>query len=180
MSLNAVSDPLNPCECFPPDLFCLLSRSLGLLVAVAAMTAYTTKTVSIDALQDCLDDLAPLLHACVLDGASVNFLLPFSVDEARQFWQSQEADIQAGRTILCVATSPAAALASSSGSKTILGCVLVKLAQQPNQVHRADIGKMLVSPEARRKWVYKRSRDRVWLIEALSPQRYRKSVARCS
>lgn len=144
------------------------------------MPAYATESVSIGLLQSYLDGLASLLHACVQDGASVNFLLPFSVDEALQFWRSQEADIQAGRTILCVATSSTASLAGSSGSKTILGCVLVKLAQQPNQRHRADIGKMLVSPEARRRHVFKRSRGDVWLIEALSLQRNRKSVARCS
>jgi hypothetical protein len=104
--------------------------------------------VSADEFSAYRDSLATLLHACVQGGASVNFLLPFSIPEAVAFWDSQLDDIRAGRTILCIAT-PAAA---SDGvvSSSVLGCVLVKLATQPNQQHQVDIGKMLVSPNIRR------------------------------
>lgn len=97
-----------------------------------------------------LDFLSQILHSCVLEGASVNFLLPFSLAQARNFWLSQEADIVAGRTVLCVAVEGAGSI-SGTGTRECCGCVLVKLAAQPNQRHRCDIGKMLVSPAARRR-----------------------------
>ncbi|RYG22061.1 GNAT family N-acetyltransferase, partial [bacterium] len=34
-----------------------------------------------------IEALAEILHACVHGGASVNFVLPFSVDDARTFWR---------------------------------------------------------------------------------------------
>ena len=32
--------------------------------------------------------LADILHACVLDGASVGFVLPFAVTAARDYWEA--------------------------------------------------------------------------------------------
>jgi hypothetical protein len=37
-----------------------------------------------DAAEAALPDLAALLHACVLDGASIGFVLPFTLSEARE------------------------------------------------------------------------------------------------
>lgn len=115
------------------------------------MSLVKVKTVQPDDLPMYLDSLSELLHACVLEGASVNFLLPYEVEQARAFWASQVGDIAARRSLLCVAIDSHSA--NASGSATVLGCVLVKLAQQPNQAHRCDIGKMLVSPGTRRRLI---------------------------
>ena len=44
-----------------------------------------------------LDRLAEILAACVLDGASVGFVLPFGVDEARAWWRDKVVPAARGR-----------------------------------------------------------------------------------
>lgn len=88
-----------------------------------------------------LEMLAELLHACVHGGASVNFVLPFPLEEARAFWRdSVLPEIHKGRRRVLVARWGA----------RIVGTVQVAFAVQPNQRHRADLMKLLVHPEARR------------------------------
>ncbi len=82
---------------------------------------------------DEIDALAEILHACVLGGASVNFVLPFSLDEARAYWQGVE------RRIVLVARI----------EERIVGTVSLAPVPMPNQPHRADVAKLLVHPDAR-------------------------------
>jgi ribosomal protein S18 acetylase RimI-like enzyme len=87
-----------------------------------------------------LDDLAAVLHDCVLHGASVNFVQPFPIDAARAWWQRQLPDLYAGRALLFVARRAGA----------VVGTVMLGLDTPPNQPHRADIKKLLVHSRARR------------------------------
>ncbi|MEW2919718.1 GNAT family N-acetyltransferase [Ruegeria sp. ANG10] len=88
-----------------------------------------------------LDDLTDILHACVQDGASIGFILPFSPDQARAYWQDRvRRDMQAGALDLFVARE----------NERILGTVQLIPAAMPNQPHRADVAKLLVHPNARR------------------------------
>lgn len=83
------------------------------------------------------DALGEVLHACVQGGASVNFVLPFSLGEARDYWRGVE-----GRIVLA---------ARLEGR--IVGTVSLAPAPQPNQPHRADVAKLLVHPDARQRGV---------------------------
>ncbi len=91
---------------------------------------------------DALDDLADILHACVHTGASIGFILPFSKRDARAYWQNRvRPDLRAGTLDLFVAY----------GDGRILGTVQLIPAVMPNQPHRADVAKLLVHPDARRR-----------------------------
>ena len=96
-----------------------------------------------------LPSLAALLHACVSTGASINFVQPFTLHGAEAFWTRQLDDIvHSGHQRLYAALDD-----DGGGLLRVLGCVILKLAHQPNQQHRCDLSKMLVHPDARRQCV---------------------------
>lgn len=86
-----------------------------------------------------LDGLAEVLLDCVEGGASVGFVLPFSMAEAVAFFRDGLAAVESGSTLLYVARD---------GGR-IIGTVQVGLRQFPNQPHRADLKKLLVHRSAR-------------------------------
>ncbi|HLL19468.1 MAG TPA: GNAT family N-acetyltransferase [Rubrivivax sp.] len=86
-----------------------------------------------------IDQLAEVLHDCVHGGASVSFMLPFPIDEARRFWQAVAQGVERGERLLIV----------GEAEGRIFGTVQLVLAQPPNQPHRADLAKMLVHRTAR-------------------------------
>ncbi len=88
-----------------------------------------------------LDALAEVLHAAVHAGASVSFVLPFSLEDARAFWLEKIAPgvRSGGRRVL---------LARVDGE--IVGTVQLILDTPPNQSHRAEVAKLLVHPKSRR------------------------------
>lgn len=89
-----------------------------------------------------LEALAGLLHATVQAGASVSFVLPFAMEEAREFWRNKVLPgvRSGGRRVL---------MARVDGE--IAGTVQLLLDTPPNQAHRAEVAKMLVHPMARRR-----------------------------
>jgi ribosomal protein S18 acetylase RimI-like enzyme len=87
--------------------------------------------------------LTDVLHACVHDGASVNFVLPFAPDDARAFWRRVLGMLAAGTRRLLVARRD---------GRTI-GTVQLDMATPPNQPHRAEVTKLLVHPAARRQGI---------------------------
>ncbi|MGF9758496.1 GNAT family N-acetyltransferase [Microvirga sp. 0TCS3.31] len=89
--------------------------------------------------------LSAVLIDCVEGGASVSFMLPMTQDRADAFWQGVADGVAAGERILLVAQDPA--------SRMVVGTVQVILKQPENQPHRADIAKMLVHNQARRRGV---------------------------
>jgi GNAT superfamily N-acetyltransferase len=85
--------------------------------------------------------LGRLLHDCVLAGASVSFILPFSRDDAAAFWRDRVFPIvHAGTCRVLVARR----------DREIVGTVQLDLATPPNQPHRGEIKKLLVHPSMRR------------------------------
>jgi GNAT superfamily N-acetyltransferase len=108
----------------------------------------TTEPITITPLttaeaQAVLDQLAAILVDAVASGASVNFLVGFSQDEAVRFWRGQLPGLAAGERILIVAADGA----------RLVGTVVVSFAPQPNAPHRAEIGKMLVHSAYRRRGI---------------------------
>lgn len=89
-----------------------------------------------------VDMLADVLRAVVHDGAGVSFVVPFSLDDARAFWVDKVLPGVQARTRRVV-------VARLEGR--IVGTVQIDLAVPPNQVHRAEVVKLLVHPAARRR-----------------------------
>jgi ribosomal protein S18 acetylase RimI-like enzyme len=88
--------------------------------------------------------LAEVLHAVVHEGAGVSFIVPFSLEEARAFWLEKVLPGVRARTrrVLLARRGP-----------RIVGTVQLDLAVPPNQQHRAEVAKLLVHPDARRRGV---------------------------
>lgn len=86
-----------------------------------------------------LDALAAVLHDCVANGASVSFMHPFTLDDARVYFESVLEEVDGGTRVL---------LAAYDGGE-LVGTVQVVHAWPPNQPHRADITKLLVHRRAR-------------------------------
>lgn len=89
--------------------------------------------------------LADVLLDCVEGGASVGFMLPLSRAKAVAFWQNVLASADRGERIVLVA--------EDVESKMIVGTVQVILTMPENQPHRADIAKMQVHRQARRRGI---------------------------
>ncbi len=96
---------------------------------------------------EALDDLADILYACVHKGASIGFILPFSEREAQAYWQDKVfPGLQSGDLDLFVAYDRG----------RVMGTVQLIPAAMPNQPHRADVAKLLVHPDARRRGLARR------------------------
>lgn len=79
----------------------------------------------------------------------MSYLSPFTLDDARTAFAAFAADSAAGRRVV---------LAAFDGQR-IVGTVQLVPAVQPNQPHRADIAKLLVRRDARRRGVAERLMD---------------------
>jgi GNAT superfamily N-acetyltransferase len=86
-----------------------------------------------------IDELADVLVDCVAGGASVSFMLPFSRDDAKAFFEKVIASVARGETVLVAANLDG----------RIVGTVQLGLDMPPNQPHRGDIKKLLVHRAAR-------------------------------
>lgn len=107
------------------------------------MTAKTVEIVALDqiGLSRHLDAVAEILHACVHDGASVNFILPFELNQARAFWLEKVLPaLRDNRRIVLIAILEG----------KIAGTVQLNLDMPPNQSHRAEVAKLLVHPRYRK------------------------------
>jgi GNAT superfamily N-acetyltransferase len=88
--------------------------------------------------------LADVLIDCVEGGASVSFMLPLPRDKALAFWRGVLEGAARGERVLLVA---------ETAEGRIIGTVQLITALPDNQPHRADIAKMLVHRDARRRGV---------------------------
>ena len=93
---------------------------------------------------DDIDRLADILHAVVHGGAGVSFVVPFSMDEARAVWT-------VGVLPGVLARQRRLLVARIDGR--IVGTVQLDPAWAPNQRHRAEVLKLLVHPDARRRGI---------------------------
>ena len=94
-------------------------------------------------LHDHLDGLAAVLADCVGGGASVSYMEPFTHADARAAFEGFAADAERGGRLI---------LAALDGGR-LVGTVQVVHAVPPNQPHRADIAKLLVHRDARRRGI---------------------------
>lgn len=102
----------------------------------------TTKIISLcaDDLAGSLTSLANLLVNGVNSGASISFVLPFTIEEAIGYWQhSVFPSVCAGERQLY--------LASVNG--TVVGTVQLITTLSPNQAHRCEVSKLIVDTNFR-------------------------------
>ncbi|MBW4081497.1 GNAT family N-acetyltransferase [Paenibacillus sp. S150] len=86
-----------------------------------------------------VQQLNKLIIDVVEDGASIGFLPPMAVEEASAYWQRVPA--------------PGVLLWAATEKDTIAGTVQLHLVSKPNAPHRAEIAKLMVHPEHRRKGI---------------------------
>jgi ribosomal protein S18 acetylase RimI-like enzyme len=105
-------------------------------------TRVTITELSADEAERELRGLGALLHACVHDGASIGFVLPHPQSESEAYWAEEVLPKlrQGGLTLL---------VAREDGR--IAGSVQLDCDTPPNQPHRAELRKLLVHPEFRRR-----------------------------
>ncbi|MDR3536825.1 MAG: GNAT family N-acetyltransferase [Acetobacteraceae bacterium] len=107
------------------------------------MTRATIEALPANAFPAARDALTDILHACVHAGASVGFVLPFPLERAGAFWDTVAASAADGQRHVLVARL----------DDRIVGTVQLVFAQQDNGRHRAEIAKLLVHPDARRRGI---------------------------
>jgi ribosomal protein S18 acetylase RimI-like enzyme len=91
-----------------------------------------------------VEELGALLSACVLDGASIGFVLPFGREESEAFWLDKVLPgVRDGTRVLLIAEQDGRTVGSAQ-----LGCDT-----PANQPHRADVSKVLVHPDFRRRGI---------------------------
>ncbi|MBY0148228.1 GNAT family N-acetyltransferase [Neobacillus niacini] len=83
--------------------------------------------------------LSELLVKVVDDGASIGFLPPMKLPDAKHYWQ----------TVL----NPNVILYVAKIDNEIVGTIQLHLCTKQNGLHRAEIAKLMTSPNARRKGV---------------------------
>ncbi len=87
--------------------------------------------------------LARVLIDCVEGGASVGFMRPMTEAKALAFWHRIGREVESGARAMLVAEDETG----------VVGTVQLVLAQPENQLHRADVSKMLVHRRARRRGI---------------------------
>ena len=103
-------------------------------------TSFSLRTLSRADILENLSPLSDILADCVNSGASVSFMLPFSLQTARTFWLRIAESVAAGERLVLVAEQ----------AGQIVGTVQLVIDQPENQPHRADVAKLLVHQNARR------------------------------
>lgn len=104
----------------------------------------TISIFSADELARHVGELGELLQACVHAGASIGFVLPFGPNEAEAFWTGSVLPaLRNGGRLLLVARR----------GDSIAGTVQLDYDTPPNQPHRAEVRKLMVSPDCRRQGI---------------------------
>ena len=93
-----------------------------------------------------LPALIALLKDVVDDGASIGFLPPLEKAEAAQYWQGVIEAVAGGTRVLLVATCDG----------DVAGAAQLDLCQKPNGVHRAEVMKVMVRTDMRRRGIARR------------------------
>jgi GNAT superfamily N-acetyltransferase len=90
-----------------------------------------------------IPQLAGMMVAAVAGGASIGFMAGYTQDAAENWWQTR---FRAARV------AEIAILVTAVGD-VVTGTVSLVPAAMPNQLHRADVAKMMVAPHAQRRGV---------------------------
>ena len=108
------------------------------------MATLTIASFSADDITRNLQQLAALMHACVHNGASVGYVMPFTLADSETFWTA--------KVLPSVRERTRALLVAMRGG-AIVGSVQLDYDTPPNQPHRAEVRKLLVHPDFRRQGI---------------------------
>ncbi len=90
-----------------------------------------------------IPQLAAIMVAAVAGGASIGFMAGYGQAEAEAWWAARFSAARVGEILILVAAH----------GDTVDGSVTLVPATMPNQLHRADVAKMMVAPHAQRRGV---------------------------
>ncbi|HEY7604707.1 MAG TPA: GNAT family N-acetyltransferase [Gaiellaceae bacterium] len=113
-------------------------------------SAVAVERLGADSAREHRDRLAAVLVDCVEGGASVSFMAPFSLDDARAYFASIEPEVAVGTRVLLAAFLDG----------DVVGTVQVTAAWPPNQPHRADVAKLLVRRSSRNRGIGRKLMER--------------------
>ncbi len=97
-----------------------------------------------EATRRALPALAALLQDSVDGGASVGFLPPLARGEAEQYWRGVAAAVDGGARLLWIARE---------ANDAVVGSVQIHMEDRANGQHRAELMKLMVSTQARRRGI---------------------------
>jgi GNAT superfamily N-acetyltransferase len=103
------------------------------------MTDATIRILTAEETRRARADLCETLSDCINGGASLGFMLPFTPQDAVDYWDEIADAVEKGGIIL----------AAAEVDGKVVGTVQVGLASKPNQPHRGDLMKLLVHRSAR-------------------------------
>jgi len=89
-----------------------------------------------------IEALGDLIHACVHAGASIGYILPYSPEDAAAFWT---------RKVLPRLDNGGLVLLVAHVDGRIAAAVQLDHDTPPNQPHRAEVRKLMVHPDLRRR-----------------------------
>jgi ribosomal protein S18 acetylase RimI-like enzyme len=129
----------------PPRLFSLICSAQRATSSFSGeiVEPQTTSVAALEpaALAKSVDRLAQILQACVHEGASIGFVMPFERSQARAYWLERvAAPHAAGSKLVLVATL----------GDNIAGTAQLDLDSMPSKRHHAEVSKVLVDPAFRR------------------------------
>ncbi|MBX3572508.1 MAG: GNAT family N-acetyltransferase [Mesorhizobium sp.] len=106
------------------------------------MTAFVITAFGQDEVRANIDALGAMMRACVHAGASIGYILPYSHDDGVAFWRQKVLPrLDGGNLLLLVARA----------GERIAGAVQLDYDTPPNQPHRAEVRKLMVHPDFRRR-----------------------------
>ena len=109
------------------------------------MTAdITVRRLGADDYPRYIDALCELLAGCIAGGASLGFMAPVEHSALLAFWDHIFEQVAHDERVLLIA---------EDAEGHALGTVQIVTAQPANQGHRADVSKLLVHPDARRRGI---------------------------
>jgi GNAT superfamily N-acetyltransferase len=106
---------------------------------VSATGQIEVRRLGVTEVREQLEALAAVLHDCVEGGASVSYMAPFSLEDARRAFDGFVAEAEQGRRLILAAFVDG----------DLVGTVQVIVDLPPNQPHRGEIAKLLVHRRAR-------------------------------
>jgi ribosomal protein S18 acetylase RimI-like enzyme len=129
----------------PPRLFSVICSAQRALFSFSGeiVEAQTINVAALEpaALAKSVERLAQILQACVQEGASIGFVMPFERSEARAYWVDRvAAPHAAGGKLVLIATL----------GDDIAGTAQLDLDSMPSKRHHAEVSKVLVDPAFRR------------------------------
>jgi GNAT superfamily N-acetyltransferase len=101
------------------------------------------RELAVEEYRQAIPSLADLIVDAVAGGASINFLADVSHERAAAWWRALEPDVESG-----VATAFVAIV-----DGRIVGSTLIVRSVKANSPHRAEIGKVIVHRDARRRGI---------------------------